>query len=360
MMSIDTSTARSTKHYSQPVEDIQFGKVFTDNFFLAKFRDGRWQEACICPLDTFSLHPGAIVLHYAQAIFEGLKAFRQSEKGNRIVLFRPDMNAKRFNASAARLAIPPIEESDFITALTTLVANEASWVPDAPGSLYLRPAIIASEPSIQVGKASEYLFYVLALPAGAYFAGVGKAAPSVKVLVSHTVSRAAPGGTGAAKTGSNYAGTLQITARAKELGCSQVLFLDPLCSDLVEELGGMNIFFVREDKLLTPPLKGTILPGVTRNSVLQLAKDLEIPCQEVDISIEQAVKDIRDGIITEAFACGTAAAITSISNLVFENGENIQIGGGEVGDITNKMHDLLLNIQYGRTKDIHRWIHPIP
>jgi len=336
---------------------IDFGKTFTPNLFRTEFRDGDWQEPRIEPLRPFELHPGAIVLHYAQTIFEGLKAY--PHKDGRIVLFRPEMNARRFNRSAQRMALPEVEEDFFLDAVRQLVETERFHVPPAPGSLYIRPTMIGSEPSIGVKRAKECVFFILALPAGSYFKEARSGPGAVNVLVSESVARVCPGGTGSVKAGGNYAVTLQITQEAVRKGCSQVLFLDAFERRRIEEMGGMNVFFVRDGELVTPPLSDTILAGITRDTILHLARDLEIPARETVLEIEQVVEEINNGRISEAIACGTAAAVTGIGALHFEGGSVVRIGEGQPGPITSRLYERLVGIQYGELPDEHGWIHEV-
>ena len=341
---------------SKPLDParIDFGKACTPNFFTMKYLDGRWEAPCIAPVYSFEIHPAAIVFHYAQSVFEGLKAFQQVN--GRIALFRPEMNARRFNQSAARLDMPQIDERVFVEASIRLVENERYFVPPPPGSLYIRPTMIGVEPCIGVRSSDEFIFYILTLPAGSYFKETASGAGSVDVLVSESTCRACPGGTGNVKTGGNYAASISIISRAKHLGCSQVLFLDAVGRTNVEEMGGMNIFFVRGEELITPPLSDTILPGITRDSILHLATDLNISAKEVLIDIRDVVADIQTGKITEAIACGTAASVTGIRTLHFEDGRVISIGNDSPGPITNMLHERLNGIQYGRFSDERGWM----
>jgi branched-chain amino acid aminotransferase len=263
------------------------------------------------------------------------------------------MNARRFQKSAARLAIPPIDESFFLQAVSALVENERNWVPAAPGCMYIRPTVMGVEPSLGVKAASEYIFFVLTLPSGSYFKGMTNGPGSLDVLVSTSVNRAGHGGTGDVKTGGNYAGTLQITEKAKKLGCSQVLFLN---DGHIDEMGGMNVLFVQKGRLRTPPLTGTILPGVTRDSLLTIAKDLGIPTSEEPIALYDIVTGIKDGSVTDMMACGTAAVVSGIRALLFEDGTRVEMKGQTPGAVTRQLYEALVSIQYGRSPDRHGWI----
>jgi len=319
-----------------------------------EYREGSWQDPRIESLRSFDLHPAAIVFHYGQAIFEGLKAFRHAD--GKIVLFRPEMNADRLNRSAGRLDMPAIDAGFFLEAASALVDHESSFVPPAPGSLYLRPTMIGIEPCIGVKSANEFLFYILALPAGSYFKEVIDNAGSIRVLISESSTRAARGGTGNVKAAGNYAASLKITSLAKSLGCAQVLFLDAVERSYVEEMGGMNIFFVKNDTLITPSLSDTILAGITRDTILHLARDFGIPVQEEPVHIGDVISGIQSGTITEALACGTAASVTGIGAFQFEDGHAISVGYTCPGPLTNMLFDRIRSIQFGEFPDDHRWL----
>ncbi len=334
---------------------IKFGKTFSPHSFVAEYRDGAWAEARIAPLENFSLHPGALVLHYAQEIFEGLKAFAQPDGG--VALFRPEMNARRFQSSAARMAMPKVEESLFLNAVLGLAEADRAWVPPYPGSLYIRPAMIATQPYIGVSSSHEFKFFVVTLPAGKYFSTLASGPGAADVLVSESLVRAWPGGTGNVKTAANYAITLQITARATAAGLNQVLFLDSSPERRVEELGGMNVMFVEDGGLVTPPLSGTILPGITRDSVITLARDLGISVREYGYTLDELIGGVKSGKIAEAIACGTAAVVTGIRTLCFENGTRLQVGGAQSpGPITCTLFERLQAIQYGCLPDKFGWL----
>jgi len=336
---------------------LGFGENFSPNFFVMEFTDGTWGEPRIEPLTPFVLHPASLVFHYAQTIFEGTKAYRQHDEN--IVLFRPELNARRFNRSAARMGMPPVDESLFVEGLHQLVSTERYFVPPGPGSLYLRPTMIATDPFLGIRSSKSFLFYILALPTGAYFKEAGMGTKPVDVFVSESVVRAFAGGTGDVKTGANYAVTLQITTTARDHGCSQVLFLDAVNRHAVEEMGGMNIFFLREGRLVTPPLSGTILAGVVRQSILEMASDLGLDALEAPITIEDILAGVADGSITEAFACGTAACVAPIGHLRFENGTTVTLGDGGVGPISARLYDALQGIYYGRIRERFGWIQAV-
>lgn len=335
---------------------LEFGKTFSPNWFVAEYRNGRWQNARVEPLQNISLHPAAIVLHYAQGIFEGMKAYRWAD--GRVALFRPEENARRFARSAVRMAMPPVDEELFVEAVRALVHTDAEWTPREPGSLYIRPTLIGTEPCIGVQASHEYLFFVLALPSGAYFKETtANEIGSVTVYVAETTSRAGHGGTGDVKASANYAISLKTIEQGKKLGCSQVLFLDSSGNRQVEELGGMNVFFVEGNTLRTPNLHGTTLPGITRDSVIQVARDLGMQVLETPVNIDEAAAEVQAGKITEVFACGTAAVVCGIKELFFESGRHLPIGNGKAGEVTSKLNTTLQGIQFGRLEDRHGWTH---
>ncbi|TAJ29361.1 MAG: branched-chain amino acid aminotransferase [Reyranella sp.] len=331
-----------------------FGRVFSDHMVTIKYSDADgWHDAKIGPRGTIPMDPAAAVLHYAQEIFEGLKAYRT---GDGATLFRPRENAKRFQDSARRLAMPELPEDIFLEACDLLVNTDRDWIPDGDGSLYLRPFMFANEIFLGVKPSSNYLFSVIASSVGSYFKS---GADAVSLWVSQEFTRAAPGGTGAAKCGGNYAASLLAQSEATRNGCDQVVFLDAVERKWVEELGGMNIFFVFDDgSMCTPPLGGTILPGVTRSSLLTLAKDKGIKVREEKYSYEQWKNDSKSGKLREAFACGTAAVVTPIGTVRAPEGE-FRIGNGGPGIRTTELKSALVGIQRGTAADPHKWIHKV-
>ncbi|MCE7795754.1 branched-chain amino acid aminotransferase [Sphingobium sufflavum] len=330
-----------------------FGKVFTDHMVTIRYTEGQgWHDATLGPRGPIALDPAAAVLHYAQEIFEGLKAYRLPDGG--IGSFRPDANARRFNQSARRLAMPEIPEELFVESIRQIVQADAGWTPSADkGSLYLRPFMFADEAFLGVRPAKSYIFCVIASPVGGYFKG-GKEA--VTLWVSHDYVRAVPGGTGSAKCGGNYAASLLPQAHGIAEGCDQVLFLDAVERRYIEELGGMNIMFVMTDgSIITPPLDGSILPGITRDSLIALAGEAGYRIREERYSFEQWEEDTRSGALKEAFACGTAAVITPIGE-VRSNKGGFVIGNGAGGDVARMLKEKLVGIQYGRVEDSHGWL----
>lgn len=337
------------------LEDPGFGKSFTDHMVTLTWeRDRGWHDAEVGPYGPFSLDPADAVLHYAQEIFEGLKAYRHDDGS--IWTFRPDRNARRFAQSARRLALPELPTADFLASLDALVETDREWVPSGgEKSLYVRPFMFASEVFLGVRPAQKVTYAVIASPAGAYFS----AGPEpVSIWLSEDYTRAAHGGTGAAKCGGNYAASLIAQQEAIEAGCEQVVFLDAVERRWVDELGGMNIYFVFDDGTLVTPELGTILEGVTRDAIMTLATDRGLKVDERRISIDEWRDGIRDGRISEVFACGTAAVMTPLGTLKWHGGE-LTIGDGTAGEVTTALRQRLLDIQHGHVEDAHGWMHRV-
>lgn len=335
-----------------------FGRYYTDHMASAMWKQGEgWQQRKVGPMEPFTLHPSAAVLHYAQEIFEGLKAYRHADGS--LWLFRPEVNARRFARSARRMALPELPQDDFLASVESLVRADAAWVPE-PGpsgemSLYLRPFMFASEVLLGVRPAAEVIYSVIASPAGPFFeSGVS----GVTLWVSSQYSRAAHGGTGAAKCGGNYAAGLPAQIEAQEHGCDQVLYLDSAGQGNVEESGTMNLCLVTSDGHLVTPALGTILEGVTRDTVLALAADHGLTPVEREINLDELRSGTAAGTITEVFAAGTAAVITPIVGFKVD-GYEITVGSGRPGKRTVELRDHMLDIQYGRTEDTHGWMRPV-
>ena len=335
--------------------DPGFGRVFTDHMAIVRYNQakGGWYEAKIEARANFQIDPAGAVLHYAQEIFEGLKAYKRDDGG--VNLFRPDANARRFKDSADRMAMAQLPEDVFIEAVEQVVRIDRAWMPGGEGSLYLRPFMIASETFLGVKPSSEYIFAVIASPVGSYFKG-GPA--PVSIWVSENYTRAAVGGTGAVKCGGNYAASLRAQAEAIQHGCDQVVFLDAVERRYIEELGGMNVFFVFDDGSLSTPPLGTILPGITRDSIIALARDAGKTVREEPYSLDQWRKDAASGRLKEAFACGTAAVISPIGKVRSVSGD-FEISGGAAGPVAMGLRKQLVDIQYGRTNDPHNWIRKV-
>jgi len=336
------------------MENPGFGKIFSDHMVTMTWNaEQGWHNGEVKARTPFAIDPAAAVLHYAQEIFEGMKAYRTKDG---IALFRPEENARRLSMSAERMAMPPVPEKLFIEAVEALVRADADWVPEGEGSLYIRPFMFSNEPFLGVRPASEYIFCVIASPVGAYFKGGYKA---VTVWVSDEYTRAAPGGTGAAKCGGNYAASLIAQAEATKNGCDQVVFLDAVEHRWIEELGGMNVFFVMDDnRLVTPPLGGTILPGITRGSIIKLAQQAGLKVEEKPYSFEEWRKDAESGKLREAFACGTAAVVAGIGAVRFKDG-SFNIGNSGDGEVTARLRADLVGIQRGSVADKHGWVHVV-
>lgn len=350
---------RSAAERTEILENPGFGKFFTDSMFVARYRTGEgWYDARLTSYGPLQLDPSTATLHYAQSIFEGLKAYAQPD--GTVATFRPESNAARFQRSAKRLAMPPVPEDGFIAAIDALVASDRDWVPTGPDqTLYLRPYQMATEPFLGVRPANEYLFLVIASPAGAYFS---RGVQPVTVWLSEDFIRAAPGGTGDVKCAGNYAASLLAQEQAIEAGCDQVVWLDAFEKRYVEEMGGMNLCFVLgsgdDAEIVTPELTGTLLPGITRDSLLTLAADLGHKVTERRFSVEEWRQGVADGTVTETFACGTAAVITPVGEVKARTGDFV-VGDGTPGPISMRLREALLDIQHGRVADTHGWLHQV-
>ena len=361
----DTIEIRPSAHPASAEERARrmtnpgFGRVFTDHMVVVPYKEGQgWGTGVLKAYGPIEMDPAASVLHYGQAIFEGFKAYHQPDGS--VASFRPEANARRFNASAARLAMPELPEEIFLEAARALITQDRAWVPAAVGeSLYMRPLMIATEAALGVRASNEYLFILMASPSGAYFpAGV----KPVTVWISDDYVRAAPGGTGFAKCAGNYAASLVAQRQAKGEGCDQVVWLDAIHREYIEEMGGMNIFFVYQEKgetvVVTPELTGTLLPGITRDSLLQLAREQGYRAEERKISVDEWKAAIAEGRMTEAFACGTAAVITPIGQVKSRRGEWL-VNKGETGPVAARLREVLLNLQHGLAPDTHGWMKKI-
>jgi branched-chain amino acid aminotransferase len=332
--------------------DPGFGRVFTDHMAIIEYDENKgWHGARVTARDPFMMDPASPVLHYAQEIFEGMKAYRRPDGG--AALFRPDANARRFAKSAIRMAMPPLPEDMFLESVRALVRADREWIPDTEdGSLYLRPFMIANGSFLGMRPSTQFIYAVIASSVGAYFKND---TPSVSLWVTREYVRASQGGTGEAKCGGNYAGSLVAQAEAIRHGCDQVIFLDAVERRWVEELGGMNVFFVFDDgSIQTPPLDGTILHGVTRDSLLRLARDMGLTVREEPYAIDQWKADATSGRLTEAFACGTAAVVTPIGSVEGTDGK-FTIGGQSMGPLTLRLRSALVDIQRGNAPDPYGW-----
>ncbi len=336
-----------------PSDNITFGSITTDHMLTCDFLEnkGGWQIPEIKPFESFNMRPDSLVFHYGQTIFEGMKAFRNPNNEDNVFIFRPDMNAKRMFRSAIRLAMEPFPEEHFVQCVRELVQVDKNWVLPAPGSLYIRPAMIPLDGGVSYRAGKDYRFFIIMSPAKNYFQGD----QSIVVFIERKLSRVPLGGCGEAKCGGNYASALQPMAKAKALGAEQILWLDAAEHRYVEEAGAMNIMFLYGNKLITPELSGSILHGVTRDSILQIARDLGYETEEKRICVNEVLADIKSGKITEAFACGTAAVISPIGHF-YDDTEKIKIGDGGAGKISLILKNTLLNIQTGQGVDKYNWL----
>ncbi|MXV43768.1 branched-chain amino acid aminotransferase [Saccharibacter sp. 17.LH.SD] len=347
-----TSTPTSPERRAELLKDPKFGRVFTDHMVVIRYKEGQgWHDAKVTPRRPLEIDPASTVLHYGQEIFEGMKAYRGSD--GEIRLFRPEANAERFATSARRLAMAELPEDLFLGAIEALLKVDHDWIPtNRDQSLYLRPLMISNEVFLGVKRADEYLFVLLASPVGAYFS-----AGCVPVWVSENYTRAAIGGTGEAKCGGNYASSLVPQQEAASKGCSQVLFLDARERRYIDEMGGMNVMFVRKDgSVVTPPLNGAILRGITRDSLLKLGRSMGITMSEEPIAIDDVFAGAASGEFVEAFACGTAAVVSPIGILRRESGE-VRFGDGEnAGPVALRLKEALTSLQRGEAEDSFGWV----
>jgi branched-chain amino acid aminotransferase len=345
----------TTKKPKPKDSDLGFGTVFTDHMFVMDFQEEKgWYDPRVEPYAPFSLEPAAAVLHYAQAIFDGLKAFRGRD--GIVRLFRPQKHIERMNNSAARLCIPPLDPELALQSLVTLVGVEKEWVPSTVGTaLYVRPAIIATEAFLGVRPATSYIYFVILSPVGAYYA---EGMNPVKILVVDQYVRAVEGGVGAAKTAGNYAASLYAAEEAKHQGFTQVLWLDGVERKYIDEVGTMNIMVKIGDEIATPPLTGTILPGVTRDSALTLMREWGLRVSERQISIDEVVAAAEQGTLKEVWGTGTAAVISPVGELAYK-GQRIVINGGRIGELTQRLYDAIVGIQYATAPDPRGWTVPV-
>ena len=332
-------------------DTLRFGTEFTDHMFIMDYEEGKgWIDGRIVPYGPLSLDPAAVVFHYAQEMFEGLKAYKTKE--GKVQLFRPDMNAKRTNRTNDRLCIPQMDEELYVEAIKALVAVDADWIPEKEGtSLYIRPFIIADEPFLGVRRANHYKFIVILSPVGPYY--VGGLTPT-KIYVEDKYVRATAGGTGEAKCGGNYAASLKAQEEAHAKGYEQILWLDGVERKYVEEIGTSNAFFVIDNEVITAPLAGTILPGITRDSVIQILKQKGYKVTERKLAIDEVVEAYKAGTFQEMFASGTAAVISPVGELSYM-GEKMVINNGEIGAIAQEMYDTIYGIQTGAVEDTMGW-----
>jgi branched-chain amino acid aminotransferase len=356
-MNVRIEHTKQPKKIPTPEElgHIHFGTVFTDHMLRIDYDKGRgWHDAQIIPYGPLSLDPAASCLHYGQLIFEGMKAYKH--KDGRIVMFRPDMNMKRMNVSCDRMCIAPIDEKDMLDAISELVLTDSAWIPDAPGtSLYVRPFIFASEVFLGVHPSNSYTFVTILSPVGAYFK---EGLAPVRIYVEDKYVRAVRGGTGYSKCAGNYAGSLKSQDEAEAAGYSQVLWLDGVEQKYIEEVGGMNIFFVIDGEVVTPELNGCILPGVTRNSIIEVVKSWGMPMKERKISLQELAEAHKASKAQEAFCAGTAAVISPIGELKWKD-TVMYFNDGKIGGVTQKLYDEITGIQTGAIPDRFGWLHTV-
>lgn len=351
LLNINIKLSKNLKQKPVNEKELGFGSIFTDHMFIMNYsRELGWHDPRIVPYAPISLDPAAICLHYSQEVFEGLKAYR-SEDG-RILLFRPEKNMERLNRSNERMCIPKIDEEFCVNAIKELVRIDKDWVPSSKGtSLYIRPFIIGIDAKLGVHTADKLMFIVICSPVGAYYK---EGLNPVKIYVEDNYVRAVKGGTGFAKTGGNYSASLKAQVEANDKGCTQVLWLDGKEHKYIEEVGTMNVFFVIGNKIITPSLDGSILPGITRLSVIELLKDKGYIVEERKISIDELMSEHKKGNLKEAFGTGTAAVISPIGMLKYKN-ETICINDGKIGNISQNLYDEITDIQWGRINDRFNW-----
>ena len=351
MLNIRVEKTAAPKAKPAPGTKLGFGHIFTDHMFVMNYTEGQgWHDARIVPYQNISLSPASMVFHYGQEMFEGLKAYR-GEKGE-AYLFRPDMNAKRANQSNDRLCIPRIPEEDFVQAIKELVALDKEWIPTDPGtSLYIRPFVIATDDFLGVAPSKTYLFIIILSPSGAYYES---GLEPVGIWIEDEYVRAVRGGIGFAKTGGNYAASLIAQVKAHDDGFAQVLWLDGVERKYIEEVGSMNIAFKIDGKIVTPALNGSILPGITRNSVLFLCRHWGYEVEERKVSVEELIEAQKTGKLEEVFGTGTAAVISPVGKLRYKD-DVMTIGDGSIGEVTQKLYDTITGIQTGRIPDEFGW-----
>ncbi|NLK25160.1 MAG: branched-chain amino acid aminotransferase [Euryarchaeota archaeon] len=353
-MKVKTRKVKKSRIDEVDFDHLKFGEMFSDHMFRMDYTDGKWLEPEIVPFGPIEVLPSLSTLHYGQTVFEGLKAFRSRDGG--INIFRPDKHAERMMHSCERVCIPQVGKDIFVDAVEELVRLDQAWVPSARGTaLYIRPLALAMESYIGVRVAESYSFFIMTSPVAAYFK---EGLNPVKLMTSGEFVRSCPGGLGEAKTAANYAASLFPAYDANRRGYAQVIWLDALEGKYVDEVGTMNICFVKDDTLITPSLEGTILPGITRDSVLQLARHWGMKVEERRISIDEVMASIKDGSMTEAFGTGTAAVISPIGE-IYHKGETAIINDGRIGPVSQKLYDTITGIQYGEIPDPFGWIHTV-
>ncbi len=355
-MELSIHAAQPGQKRLKPADESKliFGKTFSDHMLIVDYRNGAWQDARIVPYQSLEMDPAAMVLHYGQGIFEGLKAYRCPD--GKIHLFRPEKNCERFNRSARRMCMPRMDPEFHLQAMETLIKLDVDWIPQSSGtSLYVRPTMIATEAALGVRPAAEYIFFIITGPVGAYYP---EGFNPVKIYISDEYVRAVRGGVGEAKTMANYAASLYAAEEAKKKGFTQVLWLDAVERRFVEEVGTMNIFFRIKDELVTPALSGSILAGVTRDTVIHLARHWGIKVTERPIEVTEVLDTVRSGEMVEVFGTGTAAVISPVGQISYKD-QIFTVQDGLVGEWARKFYDEIVGIQYGERKDPFGWIHEV-
>lgn len=328
---------------------LGFGKYFTDHMFVAEYSDGKWNNARIVPFDYIPIHPASTVLHYGAEIFEGMKAYKTADGYQ---MFRPYENAKRMNNSAERLCLPEIPEDFFVEAITSLINVDKEWIPNLPGtSLYIRPFLFGNDEALGVHSVRNATFVVILSPVGNYYA---EGLNPVKITIETEDVRAVRGGTGYAKCGGNYAASLRAGKRAEEKGISQVLWLDGVERKYIEEVGAMNVMFKINNEIITPKLTGSVLPGITRKSCIEILSDWGYKVTERLVSVDELLKAAEDGTLEEAWGTGTAAVVSPIGHLFYNNKDYV-VSNNQIGELTQKLYDELTGIQWGKREDVRNW-----
>ena len=350
---MEIKITRTTAPKEKPEDSVLgFGRYFTDHMFIMDYRPEKgWHDARIVPFGPIELHPACTALHYGSEIFEGLKAYRRPDGG--IQMFRPIENIRRMNRSAERLCLPTIPEDMFMEAMKTLVRMEEAWVPHSPNtSLYIRPFMIGNDENLGVHSVHHATFYIILSPVGSYYK---EGLNPVKIMIEDQDVRAVRGGTGEAKCGGNYAASNRAGERAEQKGYSQVLWLDGVERKYIEEVGAMNVLFLINGVVVTPELRGSILPGITRKSIIELLKSEGYPVEERLISVDELAKAMADGTLEEAFGSGTAAVVSPIGSLIYKDKEYV-VNGGKIGKLTQHLYDTLTSIQWGKAEDKFGWV----
>ena len=351
MLNIKIEKTKSPKTLPGADNPLRFGTIFTDHMFIMNYETGKgWFDPRVVPYEPINLEPSAMVFHYGQEMFEGLKAYKTAD--GRTLLFRPNKNIERANNSNRRLCIPEIPEEDFLQAIKTVVKTDEAWIPTKPGtSLYIRPFVIATDPFLGVRPSDRYLFIIILSPVGPYYP---EGLDPVKIWIEDEYVRAVKGGIGEAKTGGNYVASLRSQVKAHDEGYSQVLWLDGVHRKYIEEVGAMNIFFKIKGTIVTPELNGSILPGVTRDSVINLCKHWGLPVKECRISVDDILEAYNNGTLEEVFGTGTAAVISPVGQLRFED-KIMKVQDGGIGPVSQKLYDTITGIQLGKMKDDLNW-----